>query len=73
MNMPKCTSNGFIPRPSGGTISVRASGLARKSITPSRNARTSAMIAVAYGAVYGSLRRMPTVAITHAAENAAAR
>ena len=73
MNMPKCTSSGLIPCPSAGTISVRASGLARKSITPSRNAVTSAMIAVAYGAVYGRRRRMPNAATTAASEKATAR
>ena len=47
MNMPKWTSSGLMPRPSMGTKSRRSSGLARKTMTPRRNAKNTAIRAVA--------------------------
>ena len=72
MNIPKWTSSGLMPCPSAGAIASRARGLARNTMTPSRNANTSAMMPVAYGDVYGKALRIPTTAMTAISENTTA-
>ena len=47
MNMPKWMRSGLIPCPSGGAMARRSSGLARKTMTPRKNAMTRAMTLVA--------------------------
>ena len=47
MNMPKWTSSGLMPWPSGGTKGSRSSGLAKNTMMARKKASTSAIIAVA--------------------------